>query len=427
MSLASVWMLAAALVASGAAERFTGTRVGRVDLVSEGGALPEAAENLVEIGAGDAFDLSAVRRSIKQLFALGAFSDIKVEAEREGDAVALTFRLYPALRVADMRILGLEKLPPSLARLSGRILKEARIERGSLFEARQVEEMSARIGKALAREGFYEASVEPEADSKGSDASVRFHIRAGRRTRLGGLLVHGAPPQVERDIRQKLSIAPGDPYSRRRVDQDIERLVDHWKARGFYGARVAIREQRVAYDTMDLDLDVELGPRVLIQVEGARLSDRALSRLLPILRERSTSSDLVEESRGNLEEHFREQGNRDAVVRVDQSRSGGGRYMLLTFHIERGERYRVGKLRIEGLSSFPIGQLQRLIKSRSRPLLARPFRPMVWQSDLEEIRNLLRQQGFHRAVVRGETDESSASPGRLDLVGRIYEAPRAFI
>ena len=68
-----------------ATERYRGMVVRNILLAYEGEEMPEATRALLDLVPGDLYRPDAVRRSIRQLFALGAFSDIKVEAERVGD------------------------------------------------------------------------------------------------------------------------------------------------------------------------------------------------------------------------------------------------------------------------------------------------------------------------------------------------------
>lgn len=427
MSAASVWMLAAAVAANGAAGRFAGRLVSRVELTAEAGTVPEAAEELLEIGPGDPFQPSAVRRSIKQLFALGSFSDIKVEAEPEGDAVALLFRLYPAVVVEHVEILGLEEGPAPLERAAEELLKNPTLQRGAPFDAAAVERVSAQMKEAFAGEGFYEGSVEPEVRFQGPEAFLRFHVQLGTQARLRELRIQGAPSEVERDIEQGLSLDAGRRYSRRALDADIERLVNQWRSEGYYEAAVQVQETRRDGVAVELDLTVNLGPRVLVRVGGADLRQENLSRLIPILREQSVSSDLVEESRGSLEEHFREKGYRDAAVTVERSEPGGGRYLLYQFHVQPGQKYRVGDVRIEGLHRLAPNQVLSVMKTRPKRFFDSPFRPQVWEEDLDEVERHLRRQGFHRVSVEGEVHERDGSSGTLDAVLRVEEGPRAFI
>ena len=352
MSIATVMLLTATMVTGSAAERYTGLLVSRVDLVTEGGELPLAADRLVEVAVGDPFQPDAVRRSIKQLFALGTFSDIKVEAERDGSDVALTFHLFPALVVEDIQIQWGADEAPSTGKVEEKLLEGSRLEPGAMFDVNQLELLTNQIGVKLEAEGFYQAHVEPEVRFVNSRASIWIHVKRGTQARLGELRIDGVAPHVERDILAGLSMKPGGGYARRVLDVDIERLLERWTDRGFFDAKVDIEETREGTDSVNLGLDVNLGPRVLVEVAGAAVSQRDQNRLIPILRERSISSDLIEESRANLEEHFRDEGYRDVTVTEERKTTGQGRYLLVLFNVELGQKYEIGGLSFNGLFSF---------------------------------------------------------------------------
>ena len=88
LSLTGVLLAATSVAAAeperSATERYRGMVVRDVLLAYEGEEMPEATRALIDLAPGDVYRPDAVRRSIRQLFALGAFSDIKVEAERVG-------------------------------------------------------------------------------------------------------------------------------------------------------------------------------------------------------------------------------------------------------------------------------------------------------------------------------------------------------
>jgi outer membrane protein assembly factor BamA len=359
MGVTSVLTLVVAMVATSAASRFTGLPVSQVDFAVEGGTLPESARSLVGIHTGDPYDPAAIRRSIKQLFALGAFSDIKVEAEDGVHGVELTFRLYPAVRFEDVSVPGLDNGSKELKRLRDSVLEDSGIRPGNLFDANRVEGTAVRIEDELARSGFRWGEVEPEVQFAGPAASVRFHVKPGPRARLHEFRVHGVAQHVEDDIRRRISARPGTHYSGKALTKDVDRLVSGWKAKGFYQAGAEIRETFEPPDSVHVDLAIELGPRVLVEVGGAELSERMKNRLIPVLREQSISEDLLEESRANLEEFFRDKGYRDAVVTLVRSTHSQGRYLLLRFETDLGTKLHVGDVRIEGLSSVESGQVAR--------------------------------------------------------------------
>jgi outer membrane protein insertion porin family len=215
----------------------------------------------------------------------------------------------------------------------------------------------------------------------------------------------------------------GDLYSRKTLDKDIQRFLEQWKGRGFYEAKIDVQESHEDFNTLELRLDVDMGPKVLIEVEGADLSERSQNRLFPILRERSVSSDLIEESRANLEEYFRDDGYRDAVVTAERRTTGEGRYLLVRFQAEPGPQYEIGEIGFTGLSTFRPSDLSSLMESRP----GQAFKPLVWEEDIKQVKTLLHREGFHRVSVVGYVTDTQGSSNVLTLEMHIEEGPRATV
>lgn len=421
--------LGLAFAASGRAEdpaSFAGKRVTRVVLQPAAGSAAGEAEELLEIRAGDPYSPGAVRRSIQQLFALGAFSDIKVAAEPEESGVALTFFLYPAPAIARIQIEGLQG--SGAEKLTKELADAIPLTPGTRLELGEVEGATEAVRAHLRRRGFLWGSVDPEARIEGAAVEVAFHVVPGPQARVERFAVSGAPPPVERALRQAIGLEAGDRYDRQALEKTLAEVVERWKKRGFYEAGVDVRETAELPDRVAVELAVSLGPRALIEVEGAKLSQKKLSRLVPLFGEASLSQDLIEESRANLEEHLREQGFARARVEVESEETGPLR--KIRFRVARGPRLEVGSLRVEGLHSVPAPEL--LVRLATRPasrFRASPFRASVWEKDLEEARRVLRQRGFARARVAGEMSFQASSPERerVDLLIRVEEGTRAFL
>src|SRR3990172_6121379 len=140
------------------------------------GQLREEARALVEVQPGVPYDPATVRRSIKQLFALGSFSDIKVDARPVGDGVSLTFHLYPQVTVGEVRAVQAAGSATEVPPLRELILREAAIHPGEPFDATRVEAAGVAIETWLNRRGFLWARGEPQALFFSSPAHVIFYF-----------------------------------------------------------------------------------------------------------------------------------------------------------------------------------------------------------------------------------------------------------
>lgn len=420
--------VAAAEAQRSATETYRGMAVREVLLAYEGDAMPEATRALVDIEPGQAYSPEAVRRSIRQLFALGAFSDVKVEAERIGDEVDVLFRLYPRLEVRRVELRGLDG---RLDDIEERLVEESRVSPGDALDVDELAVGARRIQNVLREEGYVWAKVEPEASFQSPTAVVVFHVDSGRQAQVASVEISGVAPHIASHMRRELDVGEGSLYSRSKIDSRLEKLSSSWHELGFYGASVdveAIPSARPNAATVDLRIAVDMGPNVRIEVQGAELSEKTVRRLVPLYGETLFTEDLIEESRGNIEAYLRERGHRDAEVTVERETAAEGRYLYLRFRAEPGPAYEVMAIEFEGLVSVTELELRPLMATRTtRRFRSAPFQANVWEEDLEMVQSYLERRGFHRATVTSHEKITTESSSLVTLVAVIDEGPRALI
>jgi outer membrane protein assembly complex protein YaeT len=413
-----------------ATESYRGRIVQEVRLEHPGGPPPEVSRELIELSPGEPYHPEAVRRSIQQLFSLGLFSDIKVEAFPAGDGengVSVLFRLFPRLEVADVELHGLE-VSSDLSELRSRLLAESQLQRGDPLEVDRLAAAAERLTVLLRAEGYLWARVEPEASFQSPSAVVVFHVDPGARAHLGSLDVQGVPPHIEAHVRRELAFDEGAPYSRRALDQRLESVSAEWKELGYYGARVSVEETPAGNARVDLRITPELGPRVRVEVRGWEFGENELRKLVPLVTEARLTEDLVEESRANLEEDLKERGYRDAAVSVERETIGDDQQLVLHFVVEPGPQFEVAAIEIEGLRAASEAEVRGLLVTRARRRVgSAPFRQKTWEADLKEVRTYLESQGFHRARVDSLERLDPEAQGVLTLVLHVEEGPRALV
>ncbi len=416
--------------APGATESYRGRIIREVRLEHPGGPPPEASRELIELAPGEPYRPEAVRRSIQQLFSLGLFSDIKVEALPAGiedREVSVLFRLFPRLEIAGVELQGLG-LSPELSDLRSRLLEESELRKGDPLEIHELALSAERLARLLRSEGYLWAQVEPEASFRSPTATVVFHVDAGVRARLGRLAIEGVPSHIQAHLRREISLSEGAPYSRRELDLELAAVEAEWKKLGYYAAEVSVTETPAENGRVDVRLTSVMGPRVRIGVQGWDFSDRDLRRLVPILSEARFTEDLVEESRVNLEERLKDMGHRDAAVVVERETLGNDEHLVLRFLVEPGPRYEIAAIEIEGLRQGSEQEVRGLLVTRSRGRVGTaPFRGRIWEADLKEVRTYLESQGFHRARVDSLERLDLEAEGLVTLVLRVEEGPRATV
>lgn len=412
-------------------ESFRGAIVRSIELSmqSEGLAVPNEARELVELTIGRGYSPLAVRRSIKQLFALAQFSDIKVEASRLSDGVGIRFLLYPLPTLAGVRLEGIDRSPVSLRGMRDELIDATGLAAGDLFDTDALEPASKRLVDLLGDEGYLWAAVDPEARFSSPTAEIVFHVVPGPLALVDQTTTLNAPPHYTlRFLREQLDIEQNTTYVPRRVQARVDSMVQQWRRRGFYNAEIQIQHRLNPPRHVGVDIDVRIGPKVLVDVEGVDLSDGRKRELIPIFNEMAVTEDLIEESRVNLLEDFRERGHLEAQVSALDETQREGRYRSIIFQVEPGKRFEVASIELQGASSLGYEELSELLVTEpSRRFRASPFRSGVWEQDLRELEHLLKRRGYHRARVESLRRELPEEPGRLVLTIEINEGPRAVI
>ncbi|MGE0864151.1 MAG: translocation/assembly module TamB domain-containing protein [Vicinamibacterales bacterium] len=98
--------------------------------------------------------------------------------------------------------------------------------------------------------------------------------------RVSTISFAGVNPLIEQEVRDQVSLEPGDEFDFLALQRDVDRLRDRFKAQGYFEARV--RTRRTPDDenrTVALEYQVERGPRTAIEVTGAVLPPALIAEL----------------------------------------------------------------------------------------------------------------------------------------------------
>ena len=103
-----------------------------------------------------------------------------------------------------------------------------------------------------------------------------------------------------------------------RLTRGSQRLKKYLVNQGYLGAGILITAGTYDPKTnlVTLNYEVTAGPRVSVNLGGARISNGKLRQLLPIYAEGAVDEDLLQEGRRNIRDYFQRQGYFDADVQV---------------------------------------------------------------------------------------------------------------
>jgi len=382
-----------------------GKRVAEVRVVDESGKAVSEKVPPLALEAGKPFDFAVERESLRQLYRMGDYASIRTTAATEADGLRVDFIVQRNFYNNVIRIEGLKPPPSEAAALAA-----LRLNLGEPFRDSSLREAAERLRKSLRDDGFYQAKVtwvlEPHEDTRQKDVTVT--IDSGPRARVDGITIANKTAYPDQQLLRRSGISTKNELTSARISRATERLRKFLVNQGYLGGGAVI--ERGTYDEqanrVPLTLSVSAGPRVQIEVSGARLSSGRRKKLLPMYAEGAVDEDLLQEGRRNLRDYLQSQGYFDAAVDVSSRQDDQRGERVISYEITRGDRYRLSGISFEGNKYFETSLLARRLQLQTASFVsAGRFSQQLLRNDTDSIRSVYLANGFRDVQVSSTVDD----------------------
>lgn len=277
---------------------------------------------------------------------------------------------------------------------------------------------------------FIEARTE---DLPGGQVRVIFTVQA--RYKIAGIEIEGNDRVKTRRLRREVNSRVGQTLDERRIRRDADKILEHYRDKGF-------TEARVDY-TIDRDRDAGTGRVTFIVNEGQKLkidevrfvgntafSARKLKGQMEIRRrwflswltgsgrfdETKFQEDLERLRSLYLNAGYLDVSIPESNVTLDYPNA---KEIVITIRIDEGRQYRVGNISIEGNTIFPTPILYASLDL----LPGDVFAPETLDEDVERLTNIYGSVGYLDTSVRPER-RANMETGDIDLIYTIRESDR---
>lgn len=242
--------------------------------------------------------------------------------------------------------------------------------------------------------GYFNAAVEftEQLEPGGIRTNVVYKITLGEQARISNfsITVTGFDPA---SIQPSLALKQGAPFTRQALGEDLKRIREATIGLGFLAP--LLDDPRVERDPdsnrIAITLSGKIGPKVNVTVKDYQISEKKARELLPVKREGNIDESVIVESGRRLRNKVQEEGYFFAeVVPVcsvtppvpDKGPNGvgetcknlnaedlGGHTVDVTYEVERGRRFRLGEIRIEGTNKLTPQDIEGELKSQKANVL----------------------------------------------------------
>lgn len=374
---------------------YVGRPIVRVEVLENGQRIEDdAVIDLIETSVGQPLDMADVRETILHLFSLGRFANVEADVRLEETGVAVLYRAVPLTR-STIEFTGDPGLPIADLR------QAVRARFGQSAPAAAIGDITDVLERVYRDRGYLQARVQP-LSLAATEGRLVFDVQAGPPARLGRVDVRGVSPAAGAELSDDLGLDSGDVYDPVALAARIDEREEEFRQNGYYEAAIQYTPRLDARGTVDLLIDVDVGPHVTVTFEGDALTRQEREDLVPIGREGSVHEDVLEDTSRRIATYLRDQGYWRAAVEYRRTQTGNEQRVVFT--VRKGRRYDVGRVEISGNVSVPIGDLA----PRLRVQEGEPFREAALQADVVTIADVYRRRGF--ADVQVDTDVAELPP-----------------
>lgn len=346
---------------------FEGRKVEKIDISATPITDVEGFRAMIRQKAGQPFSQAAVQESVIALRNTGLFSDVKLNVTPEQNGLKLVFVLEPAYYLGYLSFPGaIPKFPYS------RLLQATNIPAQSAFTNDLPQQGQHMLSQFFQTNGYFLATVKPQSDwdHQHMIVNLMFACNLNKLARIGSIEISGVSPEEAAKLRaamnslwaklKRSSLKTGQKYSIHRIYQGIARMRGQLANEGRLAA--SVRFVSAEYDPKSgralLKFQVDLGPKVQIQVTGAHLWKRTQKKLIPIYEENAVDRDLIYEGRLNILNYMNSKGYFDASVQAQVTNGSGG--TRIEYAIDKRKRHKVEGLYFSGNQHFDDDQLEAL-------------------------------------------------------------------
>lgn len=407
-----------------------------IRLVKEDGREIAGVPGGLPVEVGKPLEPEKVAAALRVLYQTGDYADLRAVTYPDQGGVRLDFVVAENLYVNQVIIEGLIA-PPSDSSAAAAM----QLSLGQTFHEADVVDATNRLLDTLREEGLYQAKVEVEkrARTESHQMDLIVHVNPGPRVRLNKIDLLNNTEFGDGELLALFKVRTGRELTVARVRSGEERIRKFLEKKGHLSGRVSARrgEYNASGNSISLTIEVTEGPRVLVQVQGAKFSKRELKKLVPIYQEGSVDTDLLEEGKRNIRERMEREGYFDAKVSyntVSKEREAAktarkATEETITYKVERGDRHKLLRVEFKGNRYFSTSILRSRLNILPSSWATRPrFSRRLLDNDTQSMKNLYAANGFLSAKVDGRVlDDYKGHTGDLVIGFTIDEGKQTLV
>jgi outer membrane protein insertion porin family len=375
------------------------------------------------VRVGDVYNDEKGSASIRALFALGLFTDVRLEIK--GEVVVVIVEERPS--VAGLEFIGTREFD---AEALNRALKGIGLAEGRPFDKALLDRAEQELKRQYINRSFYAAEiVSTVTPVERNRVSLAFTVNEGEPARISEIRIVGNRVYSETTLRNLFELNTGnwmswytksDRYSRAKLNADLETLKSYYLARGYLEFRIDSTQVAMAPNKQDMTITINVTEGERFVVSAVRLAGNYLLReeefksLITIRPGEPYNADRVAATVKAFGDYFGRFGYAFARVEPLPEIDRATNRVTLVLQAEPARRAYVRRVNVAGNTRTRDEVIRREL---------RQFESSWYDSEKIRLsRNRVDRLGYFSEVL-AETSEVPGTPDQVDLNLQVKERP----
>lgn len=313
--------------------------------------------NFMSVRAGKKYSQAALDDDIRTLYGSGLVDDVQFFAENVGAGVKVIAEVVTRPLISGVGFSGNTTF--SDKKLAG----ETKLSVGQVLSDQEIVKARRNLEAYYQGFGYPDVGVTHnlQASERQGYAELVFVIDEGSKTEIRGIDFVGNVAFKDADLRKEMDTKEKGWFSwftksgrinSGALDQDIEKLEDFYRSKGYWRAKVGIPKRIPTKDGfVNLEIPVQEGPKYTVNdLAFPKIKVFTREELMPamsLVAGDPFSSKKIRDDRRAIRSYYGSRGYADAAV-VPDVREVGENKVNIIYRITPGKRFKVGRVQIQG-------------------------------------------------------------------------------
>lgn len=387
-------------------------RVGDIKFLVDGKEEKELS-SFVPLKKGDHLDYTKLKEGMENLYKTDKFSYIEVEAEKEAESFKILFIIYKKGIVGKIRFEGEKGISEGKLREAVTSLK-----RGGFFNENNLKRAREEVKSKLEENGFLDSEVDVVTREYKNSKEIIFKVKSGDRRKIRAFLFSEELSPEQKALRKILKLKENHPFIPFKLKRDLDRMHSYLRREGYLRAKLDYNFVKIEKDWVVVEIYGYLGERILMEFKGGEIPREIL---FPLWEGDTLEEWALEESKIKIQNYLKRKGFLFAEVEAEAKRAGSE--LRIIFHIKKGRRFRLHKIRFE-TEEENLKELKKFLQGYTEPSFSLWADGQLIDEYENGIKSFYRNKGYFYVDVKKEIMKRKSS---VDVLFKVEDKKANFV